>query len=130
MPPCLISILQLSKKPLTTSQILEVDNELAQSSVYRNLAVLEEAGSVVRIITNDDHARYELAEQFTDHHHHVICSYCGEILDFHLSDNVEKALEVSLQQVAEQFDFIVESHRLDLIGTCTSCSPLQERANC
>tara|TARA_B100001996_G_scaffold10301_1_gene8694 strand:- start:682 stop:1134 length:453 start_codon:yes stop_codon:yes gene_type:complete len=120
----LISILRLSKKPLTTSQILKVGNDLAQSSVYRNLAVLEEAGAVVRIITNDDHARYELAEQFTDHHHHVICSCCGEILDFHLSDNVERALEASLQKVADQFDYVVDSHRLDLIGTCTSCKAL------
>ena len=119
----LISILLHSSKPVTITQILETDENLAQSSVYRNLGVLEEAGAVIRIATNDDYAHYELAEHILDHHHHLICSPCGEILDFHLSDSIERALEISLQQVADQFDFVVDSHRLDLIGTCTSCNP-------
>ena len=108
---------------MTITQILETDENLAQSSVYRNLGVLEEAGAVIRIATNDDYAHYELAEHILDHHHHLICSPCGEILDFHLSDSIERALDISLQQVADQFDFVVDSHRLDLIGTCTSCNP-------
>ena len=119
----LVSILLHSSKPVTISQILKTDKNLAQSSVYRNLGVLEEAGTVIRIATNDDYAHYELAEHILDHHHHLICSPCGEILDFHLSDSIERALEISLQQVADQFDFVVDSHRLDLIGTCTSCNP-------
>ena len=81
----LISILLLSSKPLTINQILENDPELAQSSAYRNLTALEEAGSVVRIITNDDHAHYGLAEGVLEHHHHSLCSRCGEVLDVHLS---------------------------------------------
>ena len=119
----LVSILLHSSKPVTITQILETDENLAQSSVYRNLGVLEEAGAVIRIATNDDYAHYELAEHILDHHHHLICSPCGEILDFHLSDSIERALEISLQQVADQFDFVVDTHRLDLIGTCTSCNP-------
>ena len=91
----LIGILQEATKPITINQILESNSDLAQSSVYRNLAVLELAGLVVRIITNEDHAHYELAEHILDHHHHIICSPCGEILDFHLSAKIEKALEES-----------------------------------
>ncbi len=117
----LISILLLSSKPLTISQILEIDPKLAQSSAYRNLTALEEAGSVVRIITNDDHAHYELAEEILEHHHHIICSPCGEILDFHLSESVENTLEASLQEIADRLGFTLDTHRLDLIGTCTSC---------
>ena len=118
----LISILLLSSKPLTINQILKIEPSIAQSSAYRNLTTLEEAGSVVRIVTNDDHARYELAEEILEHHHHIICSPCGEILDFHLSESVEKTLEASMKKVASQLGFILETHRLDLIGTCNSCS--------
>ncbi len=117
----LISILLLSSKPLTITQILEIDPSLAQSSAYRNLTALEEAGSVVRIVTSDDHAHYELAEEILEHHHHIICSPCGEILDFHLSESVERTLEASLKKVADQLGFTLDTHRLDLIGTCTSC---------
>ena len=118
----LISILSNETKPLTINQILEIDSGLAQSSVYRNLSVLEEAGLVVRIITSDDHAHYELAEQILDHHHHIICSPCGEILDFHLSEKIEKALESSLKEIADNFGFSIDKHRLDLLGTCGDCT--------
>ncbi|MBN39373.1 MAG: hypothetical protein CL457_01705 [Acidimicrobiaceae bacterium] len=117
----LISILLRSSKPLSINQILDMDPELAQSSAYRNLTVLEEAGSIARIVTSADHARYELAEEILEHHHHIICSPCGEILDFRLSDNIEEALESSLQEIADQLGFTLDTHRLDLIGTCTLC---------
>ena len=66
---------------------------LAQSSAYRNLAVLERAGVVHRIVTSDEFARYELAEDLTHHHHHLICSTCGGVTDFEVSDAVEHELE-------------------------------------
>ncbi len=118
----LIGILQEATKPITINQILESNSDLAQSSVYRNLAVLEQAGLVVRIITNEDHAHYELAEHILDHHHHIICSPCGEILDFHLSAKIEKALEESLQKIADDFGFSIDRHRLDLLGICGDCT--------
>ena len=117
----LISILLRSSKPLSINQILDMDPELAQSSAYRNLTVLEEAGSIARIVTSADHARYELAEEILEHHHHIICSPCGEILDFRLSDSIEETLEASLQEIADQLGFTLDTHRLDLIGTCTLC---------
>ena len=117
----LISTLLRSSKPLSINQILDMDPELAQSSAYRNLTVLEEAGSIARIVTSADHARYELAEEILEHHHHIICSPCGEILDFHLSDSIEETLEASFQEIADQLGFTLDTHRLDLIGTCTLC---------
>ena len=117
----LISILLRSSKPLSINQILDMDPELAQSSAYRNLTVLEEAGSIARIVTSADHARYELAEEILEHHHHIICSPCGEILDFRLSAHIEETLEASLQEIADQLGFTLDTHRLDLIGTCTLC---------
>ena len=117
----LISILLRSSKPLSINQILDMDPALAQSSVYRNLTILEEAGSIARIVTSADHARYELAEEILEHHHHIICSPCGEILDFRLSDSIEETLEASLQEIADQLGFTLDTHRLDLIGTCTLC---------
>ena len=117
----LISTLLRSSKPLSINQILDMDPELAQSSAYRNLTVLEEAGSIAKIVTSADHARYELAEEILEHHHHIICSPCGEILDFRLSDNIEETLEASLQEIADQLGFTLDTHRLDLIGTCTLC---------
>tara|TARA_B100001113_G_scaffold247099_1_gene203426 strand:- start:30 stop:491 length:462 start_codon:yes stop_codon:yes gene_type:complete len=118
----LVEILLGTSKPITINQILESDSKLAQSSVYRNLAVLEQAGLVAKIITNDEHAHYELAEHILDHHHHIICSPCGEILDFQLTEKIEKALENSLKEIADDYGFSIDHHRLDLLGTCGECS--------
>lgn len=108
--------------PMTIAQILRTDDRLAQSSVYRNLTILEEVGAVTRIVTRDDFARYELAEDLTEHHHHLICSTCGDVSDFSLTPKVEADLDRALQRAARRAEFAVEGHRLDLVGVCATCS--------
>lgn len=117
-----VDALQNAHGPVTIPEILAIDGGLAQSSVYRNLTILEEAGAVTRIVTHDDHARFELAEALTDHHHHhLICTSCGSVDDFELSSRTESTIVRALGQVANLAKFRVDGHRLDLIGTCTSC---------
>jgi Fe2+ or Zn2+ uptake regulation protein len=109
--------------PMTIAQILDHDRSLAQSSAYRNLVILEQVGVVTRVVTHDEYSRYELAEELTDHHHHhLICVRCGDVADFALSAKAEASLEAALRQAARSADFDVDAHRLDLIGTCATCS--------
>ena len=118
----LVSLLHEAGAPLSIVQILELDGELAQSSAYRNLVVLEEAGVVSRIVTNDDYARYELAENLTGHHHHhLICQRCGEVTDFALTPAAESELERAILRTARKSGFAVDHHRLDLVGLCATC---------
>ncbi|MEM9465501.1 MAG: Fur family transcriptional regulator [Actinomycetota bacterium] len=117
----LVAALRGIGQPATIPQILATGRGLAQSSVYRNLVVLEEAGVVTRIVTNDEFARYELAEALTEHHHHLICSACGDVTDFSLENRTEVSLDKALHRVADQLGFTVESHRLDLVGVCNDC---------
>jgi Fe2+ or Zn2+ uptake regulation protein len=117
----LVDVLDGAEGPLTIPQILDRDPDLAQSSAYRNLAVLEQAEVVHRIVTNDDHARYELTEDLTEHHHHLICSSCGEVADFTLDAKVEGDIDRVLSRIAAKTGFSVDHHRLDLIGSCATC---------
>jgi len=118
-----ISALNEADGPVTILRILELDTGLAQSSVYRNLAILEEVGAVVRIVTHDDHARYELAEALTDHHHHhLICTDCGSVSDFQLAPDTESTLDKAFARVGKGAGFRIDGHRLDLLGTCATCS--------
>ncbi|HEU5083357.1 MAG TPA: Fur family transcriptional regulator [Acidimicrobiales bacterium] len=118
----LVDVLDRAEGPLTIPQILELDRTLAQSSAYRNLAVLEQALVVHRIVTNDDFARYELAEDLTEHHHHLICRQCGGVADFTLDPAVEGELDRVLARVAATMSFEPDHHRLDLVGLCVDCS--------
>jgi Fur family transcriptional regulator, ferric uptake regulator len=118
----LVELLVEIDQPLTIPQLLERRPGLAQSSVYRNLAVLERAGVVHRIHTTDEFARYELAEDLTEHHHHLICSSCGDVTDFTVPPGVEHDLEAALSRVAKRTGFQMRHHRLDLVGTCPRCT--------
>lgn len=118
----LVEVLTATGRPLTIGEVLEADASLAQSSAYRNLAVLERAGAVHRIVTTDEFARYELDEALTGHHHHLICSVCGSVTDFTVDADLEQALGDSLAAVARRHGFTAEHHRLDLIGRCAECA--------
>ena len=117
----LVEILEATDRPLTIADMLEQNPELALSSAYRNLAVLERAGVVHRLVTSDEFARFELAEDLTEHHHHLICSSCGSMADFTISPELEKALDKAFSRVAADVGFRAEHHRLDLLGHCADC---------
>ena len=108
--------------PVTIPQLLMVDDGLTQSSTYRNLVILEEVGVATRVVTFDDHVRYELHEHLTTHHHHLMCTGCGNVADFELSESLERTLEREMQQASKQAKFKVSGHRLDYFGTCAACS--------
>lgn len=118
----LVAALQQGDGPLTITQIAAVDTTLPQSSIYRNLTLLEDAGAVTRIVTNDDFARYELAERLTEHHHHLICTQCGTVVDFELDSRTERTLDRALDDAASTAGFTATEHRLDLLGTCANCT--------
>jgi Fe2+ or Zn2+ uptake regulation protein len=118
----LVGLLAGSDAPLTIPEILARAKDLAQSSVYRNLMVLEQSGVVQRIVTNDDRARFELTEDLTEHHHHLICSTCGIVRDFRVPPRVERSVHSALAKIAEQTGFTLENHRLDLVGVCPACA--------
>ena len=75
----IVSSLRAAGGPVTLPELLAIASDLAQSSAYRNLSLLEEAGVVRRLVHGGDHAHYELAEELTEHHHHMICEQCGQI---------------------------------------------------
>ncbi len=119
----LIRLLASADQPMTLPEILTEMQGAAMSSAYRNLAVLERAGLVVRIVAGDGFAHFELAEEFTQHHHHLVCTSCGEVSDVELSETVERVLHDSTASVAATSGFSMMTHRLDIIGICRECAP-------
>lgn len=122
----LVEILARSTNPLAIPEIIR-ERSLAQSSVYRNLNDLERAGVVRRLVTDEEYGRYELSEDLTEHHHHVICSRCGTVQDLPLPTDFERRMEQTLGPLARSVGFAEVSHRLDLIGICASCAQVSQR---
>jgi Fur family transcriptional regulator, ferric uptake regulator len=118
-----VDVLEAADRPLTIPEILDAQPGLAQSSVYRNLVVLEQARVVHRIVTQAEFARYELAEDLTGHHHHLVCSSCGRVEDLPATAAVERSVAAAIDEAARRAGFRTERHRLDLVGLCADCSP-------
>jgi Fur family ferric uptake transcriptional regulator len=117
----LVDVLARATRPLAIPEILERDPSLATSSAYRNLQVLEGAGLVHRIVT-DEHARYELADDLTEHHHHLICSVCGSVEDVPASEALEASVERAIAEITRRTGVRTQHHRVDLVGRCRRCA--------
>jgi Fur family ferric uptake transcriptional regulator len=118
----LVDALLRARGPLSIGDLLIGRRTVPQSSAYRSLAVLEQAGVIRRVITDDDFARFELNEGLTEHHHHLVCSNCGRIEDVAIPANVERSIGRTFDRVAKGAGFVSVDHRLDLIGRCRSCA--------
>jgi Fe2+ or Zn2+ uptake regulation protein len=108
--------------PVTIAGILEGRSDLPVSSAYRSLTVLERAGLVQRVVTGEERARYELAEELTDrHHHHLVCSSCASVEDVTIPPELERDVDRILASLAGRSGFTAVSHQLDLVGLCRVC---------
>ncbi len=118
----LVDTLTDAPRPLTIPEILTRRGDLAQSSVYRNLVVLEEAGIVHRVVGNDEFARWELAEDLAGHHHHLICASCGRVEDVPASAGLERSVAAAAAAITRSTGFRTQRHRVDLVGLCERCA--------
>jgi Fur family ferric uptake transcriptional regulator len=91
------------------------------SSLYRTLAVLEQAGVLARQHDAAGVARYELAEWLTGHHHHLICVTCGEVRDVTIPPETEHTITSLVERIAGRAGYRVTGHRIDIEGRCRAC---------
>ena len=112
----LVETLERADHPLIATDIVAIDDDLPQSSVYRNLAVLESAGVVVKVLTNGDRAAFELAEELKGHHHHLVCKSCGETVEIEGG-----AIEKWASKVGEDHGFREVGHTAEIFGICSKC---------
>ncbi len=117
----IVSTLASAGVPLTLPSLLEQAPELTQSSAYRNLSLMEQAGVVRRLARGTEHAHYELAEDLTGHHHHLICRRCGVIIDVTLDRQLERSLDAAFSRIAGAAGFRQDTHDIDLYGYCAAC---------
>lgn len=117
----IVDTLAEAGSPVTMPELLAARPGLTQSSTYRNLAMLEEAAVVRRIVSGAEHAHYELAEDLTEHHHHLVCTECGTIEDVTLASSLEQALDRAFADAATERGFRTDGHAIDIYGRCANC---------
>ena len=115
----LVTTLADAGRPLSIPEILAANESLPQSSAYRNVTALIEAGVVRRVTGVDDHGRFELAEELAGHH--LACAVCGKVEDVTPSPRLERAMDEAARVVAEEQGYQVTGHQFDMVGTCPAC---------
>jgi Fe2+ or Zn2+ uptake regulation protein len=118
----LIEVILDAGRPVTAADLVTANARMPQSTTYRNLAVLEQAGVLHRLRSTDDFARFELSEELAGHHHHLVCVSCGGVEDFTLPAPFERNLTAQLRRITTRTGFRAQAHRLDLLGTCGACA--------
>ncbi len=87
----------------------------SRSTVFRSLPLLVDAGILQPALVSGEARRYELALG-RRHHDHLLCSRCGQIVEFR-SEAIEK-LQLG---VAARHGFRLTSHVHELLGECAAC---------
>jgi Fur family transcriptional regulator, ferric uptake regulator len=117
----IVELLVSARHPVSISEIAERLPDLPRSSAYRHLTDLQAAGMIRRVAASDEFTRFELAEDLTEHHHHLLCVNCGTVIDVTLPAGFEQQVAGAVGDLAAAAGFQPQSHRLDILGVCAAC---------
>jgi len=118
-----LEVLLKESRPLTIDQVLRLaSGKLAQSTLYRVINDLKAFDLVTEFTTPENTMVVELNSAQGRHHHHVFCRKCGSITDIELNAQLESSLESEVKYIESKYSFSIETHSLELFGTCASCS--------
>ena len=91
------------------------------STLYRVISDLLAANVLIKLEFAEGFARFELDDGLSKHHHHLVCTECGAVIDLELAD-LEAVLDGTNAAIKKRTGFKVHSHRLDFFGLCTNCA--------
>jgi len=113
-----------SQNPQTIDDLQKkLENKVAKSTLYRVLGDLKKINVLHEFTSPDNTTVVELLLHDTEHHHHLFCSDCGEIIDVSLSAEFEKLLSAEIERIERKFNFQINDHRVEMFGICTDqCS--------
>lgn len=99
------------------------------TSVYRTLDLLVHLSMVDKFDFGDGRARYELAEGSSGvkHHHHLVCTGCGAILEY--DDFLEEELKLvkrTEEGLSKRYGFKITGHVVQFYGICKRCIGKEE----
>jgi len=113
---------QLAAQPCALSAV-EIEDALrasgratARASIYRVLELLVEHGLVERLELGDGQARFERSHPSGEHHHHLVCDQCGQLVAFD-----DPGIERAIDRLSERLGVRIESHDVLLRGACRRC---------
>jgi len=94
--------------------------KIGRATVFRALDVLASLNVVERLDLPSGAHAYVVCEP-DKHHHHLVCSGCGRS-----EDVADGELGALVDEIGRRHGYLIESHRLELFGTCPACTATPE----
>jgi Fur family ferric uptake transcriptional regulator len=95
--------------------VREADAAIGVATVYRTMSLLAACG-LARVHAKTGGKRVFERLYRMAHHDHLVCTRCAEVVEFE-----HPMIEKLQMQMAARFDFIMQSHRLEIYGICREC---------
>jgi Fe2+ or Zn2+ uptake regulation protein len=102
--------LYITDKPVTLKELHNSCQSVDFASIFRSIKLFQDLGLVEEINFADKKIRYKLASK--QHHHHIICSECGEISELPIC---------LLSEIKKLTNYKITKHTLEFMGLCPSC---------
>ncbi|WP_411336881.1 transcriptional repressor [Ruminococcus gauvreauii] len=94
--------------------IRQIYPNISLGTVYRNLALLESIGEIMKITTGDGADRYD---GNVKPHHHFICTRCHSVIDLDM-ENIDYIKEAA----SKNFNGSIDNYIAHFYGLCENCS--------
>jgi Fur family ferric uptake transcriptional regulator len=92
------------------------------TTVYRTLDLLVRMDLINKFEFGDGQSRYELAWDYKEHHHHLVCQGCGKIIDYNdFIDDEVKFFDKIQESLSKKYRFNIDSHEVYFYGKCDAC---------
>ena len=105
-------------------RVHEIYPAIGLTSIYRTLDMLVNIGLVYKFDFGDGRARFELSEgpKGKDHHHHLVCTGCGRIVNYRDFIEEEVALLKKTEEgLSQKYNFAITNHLIQFYGLCETC---------
>lgn len=124
----ILDILSQTEEHLSAEEVYlavhKIYPNVGLTTVYRTLELLVHMGLVFKFDFGDGRARYELSEgpKGTRHHHHLVCTSCGRVIDY--TDFIDDEIELlgrTEKGLSNKFGFKITNHLIQFYGLCDEC---------
>jgi len=115
-----VSFLHFTAEELV-KDVRKADASVARATVYRTLALLQDLGVVEKHDFRYGAPNYEVTFAKA-HHDHLMCVFCGEIIEFQ-----EPRVETLQEEVVRRYGYQLLTHTHKLYGVCKPCQRKGEK---
>ena len=88
--------------------------QVGRATVFRTLKLLLDLNLICRVLMEGGNLRYRLSTR--GHHHHLVCTRCGQVEDFTRCD-----VSALVEELTRSTEYDIEGHWLEVYGRCSSC---------